>query len=57
MLVLLDSLKSMDVNTNNGVLYYAVAYAFNGEYDKGIQLLKDSIPSSEKPQLLYQVPN
>ena len=53
MLVLLDSLKSMDVNTNNGVLYYAVAYAFNGEYDKGIQLLKDSIPSSEKPQLLY----
>lgn len=53
MLELLDSLKSMDVNTHNGVLYYAVAYAFNGEYDKGIQLLKDSIPSSEKPQLLY----
>ena len=53
MLVLLDSLKSMDVNTNNGVLYYAVAHAFNGDYDKAIQLLKDSLATSAKPQLLY----
>ena len=29
-------------------LYYAVAYAFNGDYDKAIQLLKDSVDTSTK---------
>lgn len=53
MFVLLDSLKALDVKANNGVLYYADAYAFSGEYDKAIQLLKDSLSVSSKPQLLY----
>ena len=53
MLVLLDSIKSMGVKTDNGVLYYAVAYAFNEEYDKAIHLLKDSLTTSSRPQLLY----
>ena len=46
-------MESLDVKINGKSLFYAVAYALNGEYDKGIQLLKDSIPSSDKPQLLY----
>ena len=53
MIIMLDSLESLDVKINGKSLFYAVAYALNGEYDKGIQLLKDSIPSSDKPQLLY----
>lgn len=53
MIIMLDSLESLDVKINGKSLFYAVAYALNGEYDKGIQLLKDSIPSSNKPQLLY----
>lgn len=53
MLSLLDSLKSMGVKTNNGVLYCADAYAFLGDYDKALQVLKDSLPVSSKPQLLY----
>ena len=32
-------------------LYYAVAHAFNGDYDKVIQLLKDSVDTSTKPQM------
>ena len=53
MIIMLDSLESLDVKINGKSLFYAVAYAFNGEYDKGIELLKDSIPSSDKPQLFY----
>ena len=53
MLVLLDSLKAMDVKMDNGVLYYADAYAFWSDYDKAIQLLRDSLSVSSRPQLLY----
>lgn len=49
----LDSLKSLDIKMSDISLFYAVAHAFNGDYDKGIQLLKDSLASSAKPQLLY----
>ena len=49
----LDSLKSLDIKMSDISLFYAVAHAFNGDYDKGIQLLKDSVASSAKPQLLY----
>ena len=52
-LQVLDSLKAMDVKIHDVSLFYAVAHAYNGDYDKGIQLLKDSISASEKPQLLY----
>ena len=54
MLSALDSLKSLEVKMNNMALSYATAYGFKKEYDKAIQLLKNSIQSSEKPQLLYQ---
>ena len=54
MLSALDSLKSLEVKMNNMALSYATAYGFKREYDKAIQLLKNSIQSSEKPQLLYQ---
>ena len=37
----------------NVALEYAVAYAYMGNFDKGIQILKDSIGTSTKPQLLY----
>ena len=53
MLLLLDSLKRLELKTDNGVLYYADAYAFIGDYDKALQLLKDSLSVSSKPQLLY----
>ena len=49
----LDSLKSLDIKMSDISLFYAVAHAFNGDYDKGIQLLKDSVASSATPQLLY----
>ena len=54
MLSALDSLKSLEVKMNNMALLYATAYGFKGEYDYAIQLLKNSISSSEQPQLLYQ---
>jgi tetratricopeptide (TPR) repeat protein len=54
MLTTLDSLKSLGAEVNNMALLYATAYGFKGEYDYAIQLLKNSIPSSGKPQLLYQ---
>ena len=50
MLSALDSLKSLEVKMNNMALSYATAYGFKREYDKAIQLLKNSIQSSEKPQ-------
>lgn len=53
MLLLLDSLKRLELKTDNGVLYYADAYAFIGDYDKALQLLKDSLSVSSKPRLLY----
>ena len=52
-LLVVDSLKSLDVKIEDISMYYAVAYAYKGEYDKGIQVLKDSISVSNKPQLLY----
>ena len=52
-LVTMDSLKTLGIKINDASLFYAVAYAYNGDYDKAILLLKDSIHSSEKPQLLY----
>ena len=55
MLTTLDSLKSLGVEVNSMALSYATAYGFKGEYDYAIQLLKNSISSSEEPQLLYQV--
>ena len=48
-----DTLKSLGVNMPNVALEYAVAYAYMGNFDKGIQILKDSIGTSTKPQLLY----
>jgi tetratricopeptide (TPR) repeat protein len=53
MILVLDSLKTFDIKISDISLYYAVAHAFNSDYDKAILLLKDSIPSSDKPQLLY----
>ena len=53
LLLVLDSLKSLDIKMHDISLFYAVAYAFKGEYDKGIQLLKDSVSVSSQPQLLY----
>ena len=48
-----DTLKTLGVNMPNVALEYAVAYAYMGNFDKGIQILKDSIGTSTKPQLLY----
>ena len=53
LIFILDSLKSLDIKMPDISLFYAVAHAFNSDYDKGIQLLKDSVVSSAKPQLLY----
>lgn len=53
MLSILDSLKVMKVNMPNAVLMYAVAYAYSGNFDKSIKVLKDSVGVSSKPQLLY----
>ena len=52
-LLYVDTLKSLGVNMPNIALEYAVAYASMGNFDKGIQILKDSISTSTKPQLLY----
>ena len=52
-LLYVDTLKSLGVNMSNIALEYAVAYAYMGNFDKGIQILKDSISTSTKPQLLY----
>lgn len=52
-LLYIDTLKSLGVNMPNIALEYAVAYASMGNFDKGIQILKDSISTSTKPQLLY----
>ena len=48
-----DTLKSLGVNMPNVALEYSVAYAFMGNFNKAIQILKDSIGTSSKPQLLY----
>ena len=48
-----DTLKSLGVEMPNVALEYAVAYAYMGNFDKGIQILKDSLSTSTKPQLLY----
>ena len=53
MLFYVDTLKTLGVNMPNVALEYAVAYAYMGNFDKGIQILKDSISTSTKPQLLY----
>ena len=53
MLCILDSLKALNVEMPNCALTYADAYAYLGDFDKGIQILKDSIETSSKPQLLY----
>ena len=53
MIFLIDSLKSLEVNIEDISLWYATAHAFDGDYDKAIQLLKDSLTTSAKPQLLY----
>ena len=52
-LLYVDTLKNLGVNMPNIALEYAVAYAYMGNFDKGIQILKDSINTSTKPQLLY----
>ena len=52
-LLYVDTLKSLGVNMPNIALEYAVAYAYMGNFDKGIQILKDSLSTSTKPQLLY----
>ena len=54
MLYALDSLQSLGINFNNIALPYATAYGLKGEYDKAIQILKENISSSTKPQLFYQ---
>lgn len=48
-----DTLKSLGVNMPNVALEYSVAYASMGNFNKAIQILKDSIGTSSKPQLLY----
>ena len=53
MIFLIDSLKSLEVNIEDISLWYATAHAFDGDYDRAIQLLKDSVDTSTKPQLLY----
>ena len=50
---IIDSLKSLKVNIEDISLWYATAHAFNEDYDKAIQLLKDSLTTSAKLQLLY----
>lgn len=53
MLFMIDSLKTMNVNMSDIAMEYAVAYAHLGDFDKSIQVLKDCIGVSSKPQLLY----
>lgn len=53
LLFYVDTLKSLGVDMPNVALEYAVAYAYMGNFDKGIQILKDSLSTSTKPQLLY----
>ena len=53
MLSMIDSLKKMNVDMPNIAMEYAVAYAYLGDFDKSIKVLKDSIEVSSKPQLLY----
>lgn len=53
MLSMIDSLKKMNVDVPNIAMEYAVAYAYLGDFDKSIKVLKDSIEVSSKPQLLY----
>ena len=53
MIFLIDSLNSLEVNIEDISLWYATAHAFDGDYDRAIQLLKDSVDTSTKPQLLY----
>lgn len=53
MLDILDSLEYLKVNMPNVSLIYADAHAYSGNFDKAIQILKDSIVASSKPQLLY----
>lgn len=53
MLDILDSLEYLKVDMSNVALIYADAYAYSGNFDKAIQILKDSIDNSSKPQLLY----
>ena len=52
-LSMIDSLKKMNVDMPNIAMEYAVAYAYLGDFDKSIKVLKDSIEVSSKPQLLY----
>lgn len=52
-LSILDSLKQMKANMPDVALIYADAYAYLGDFEKGIQLLKDSLKISARPQLLY----
>ena len=53
LLDILDSLKYLKVDMPNVALIYADAYAYSGEFDKAIQILKDSISTSTKAQLLH----
>ena len=53
MLFYVDTLKSLGVDMPNVALEYAVAYAYMGNFDNGIQILKDNLSTSTKPQLLY----
>lgn len=49
----IDTLKALGVKMTDIAMEYAVAYAHLKQYDKAIQILKDNISSSSKPQLLY----
>ena len=49
----IDTLKALRVKMPDIAMEYAVAYAHLKQYDKAIQILKDNISSSSKPQLLY----
>ena len=48
-----DTLKALGVKMPDVAMEYAVAYAYLKQYNKAIQILKDNIFSSSKPQLLY----
>ena len=49
----LDSLKVMEINMQDISLEYADAYAYIGNFEKAIGVLKDSVSFSKNPQLLY----
>lgn len=53
MIYYIDTLKAFGVKMPDVAMEYAVAYAHLKQYDKAIQILKDNISSSSKPQLLY----